>query len=502
MAIVSTILLFQPFHQKSKGDRNKIITYFLFFLNNKNFFMTKENIAGLRSSLRGKLIEPHDEDYHSARKVYNGMIDKCPALIAKCANVADVITAVNFARENNLLTAIRSGGHNGGGLGICDDGLVIDLSLMKGIHVDPFGKTVLVESGCTLGDVDHATHAFGLAVPSGIFSTTGIGGITLGGGLGHLTRHYGLTIDNLVEADVVLANGKFVKASAAENKDLFWALRGGGGNFGVVTSFVFKLQPADTVYAGPMLWELDESEEVLRWYQDLIRKAPDELNGFFAFLAVPPHAPFPEHLHKKKMCGVVWCYSGDLEKAEKVFEPIRNFKKPALDFVGPMPVPVLNSLFDGLMPPGLNWYWKADFVNELNDKAIDLHVKYGKELPTLLSTMHLYPIDGAAARVDKKDTAWNYRGTTWAMVIAGIDPDPANNGIITQWAKDYWEAVHPYSAGGAYVNFMMDEGEDRIKATYGDNYERLAAIKAKYDPENLFRVNQNIKPKIEKEVPA
>ena len=456
--------------------------------------LAEEKITQLKHSLRGRLIQSHDDDYHTARKVYNGMIDKSPLLIAKCAGVADVITCVNFARENKLLTAIRSGGHNGGGLGICDGGLVIDLGQMKGIHVDPIAKTAWVETGCTLGDVDHATHAFGLATPSGIFSTTGIGGITLGGGLGHLTRHYGLAIDNLVEANVVLADGSFVKASATNNPDLFWALRGGGGNFGVVTSFVFKLHPLSTVYGGPMLWELDEAEDVLRWYQGIIKNAPDELNGFFAFLSVPPGPPFPEHLHAKKMCGVVWCYSGDMEKAEKVFEPIRSFRKPALDFVGPIPVPVINSLFDAMLPSGLNWYWKADFVNELNDAAIAAHVKYGSEMPTMLSTMHLYPINGAASRISDTDTAWNYRGATWAMVIAGIDPDPTNNAKITEWAKDYWEALHPHSAGGAYVNFMMDEGEDRVKATYGDNYEKLAAVKTKYDPANLFRVNQNIKP--------
>jgi hypothetical protein len=462
--------------------------------------MTADSISQLKTSFRGKLIEQHDEEYHTARKVYNGMIDKRPALIAKCVDVADVITAVNFATANNLLTAIRSGGHNGGGLGTCDDGLVIDLSLMKGIHVDPFAKTVLVEAGCTLGDVDHATHAFGMAVPSGVFSTTGVGGITLGGGLGHLTRQYGLAIDNLLEAHTILADGSFVKANATENEDLFWALRGGGGNFGVVTSFLFQLQPANIVYAGPMLWELNESEEVLRWYQDFIKNAPEEINGFFAFLTVPPHPPFPEHLHLRKMCGIVWCYNGNMENAEKVFAPIRNFKKTALDFTGPMPVPVLNSMFDALMPPGLNWYWKADFFDELSKEAIEEHVKYGKQMPTPLSTMHLYPINGAASKVNKKDTAWNYRGTTWAMVIAGVDPDPANNDLLIKWARDYWEALHPWSAGGAYVNFMMDEGEDRVKATYGDNYSRLAAIKAKYDPGNLFRVNQNIKPAMKEEL--
>lgn len=464
--------------------------------------LSAETITQFKQTLRGKLIQPHDEEYDTARKVYNGMINKRPALIAKCVNVADVISAVKFGKENKLLIAVRSGGHNGGGLGICEGGLVIDLSLMKGIHVDAAEKTAWVESGCTLGDVDHATHAFGLATPSGIFSTTGIGGITLGGGLGHLTRHYGLAIDNLLEANVVLADGSVVKANAKSNPDLFWALRGGGGNFGIVTSFVFKLHSLSTVYAGPMLWELDESEAVLRWYQEQIKKAPDELNGFFAFLSVPPAPPFPEHLHLKKMCGVVWCFSGDLEKAEKIFAPIRSFKKPALDFVGPMPVPVVNSLFDALMPPGLNWYWKADFVNELSEEAIALHVQHGTQMPTPLSTMHLYPIDGVASRVGKKETAWNYRSATWAMVIAGIDPDPANNELISKWARDYWEALHPYSAGGAYVNFMMEEGEDRVKATYGDHYEKLAAIKAKYDPGNLFRVNQNIKPAVKETATA
>jgi hypothetical protein len=469
----------------------------IFLINlKKEVMLPEDKITQLKQALRGRLIQAHDEDYHTARKVYNGMIDKCPLLIAKCADVADVIATVNFARENDLLTAIRSGGHNGGGLGICDNGLVIDLSQMKGINVDPAAKTAWVEAGCTLGDVDHATHAFGLATPSGIFSTTGIGGITLGGGLGHLTRHYGLAIDNLLEANLVLADGSFVKANDTINSDLFWALRGGGGNFGVVTSFVFKLHTLSIIYGGPMLWELDEAEDVLRWYQDLIKSAPDELNGFFAFLCVPPGPPFPEHLHAKNMCGIVWCYSGDMERAEKVFEPIRNFRKPALDFVGPLPVPALNSMFDALMPPGLNWYWKADFVNDIGDEAIAQHLKYGGKLPTLLSTMHLYPINGAASRVSNKDTAWSYRSATWAMVIAGIDPDPANNDKITKWAKDYWEALHPYSAGGAYVNFMMEEGEDRVKATYRDNYEKLASIKAKYDAANLFRVNQNIKPEL------
>jgi len=437
---------------------------------------------------------PGDKDYDTARKVYNGMIDKRPAFIARCANVADVIEAVNFARGNQLVTAIRSGGHNGAGLGVCNDGLVIDLSGLKGIHIDPQARTAWVEAGNTLGDIDHATHAFGLAIPSGIFSTTGVGGITLGGGLGHLTRHFGLAIDNLLEANIILADGSFVKANDRENADLFWAIRGGGGNFGVVVSFLFRLQPVRTVYAGPMLWEMDEAANVLKWYREYIRNAPDEVNGFFAFLTVPAVAPFPEHLHGKKMCGIVWCYSGDPDKAGPFLQSIRSFREPALDFVGPLPLPALQSMFDGLYPPGYSWYWKGDYVNELTDEAIAIHLQYGAQLPTPLSTMHLYPINGAAARVGNKQTAWNYRSATWAMVIAGVDPDPANDELITAWARSYWQALHPHSAGGSYINFMMEEGDDRIKATYGDNYPRLEAIKRKYDPANLFCVNQNIKP--------
>jgi len=456
--------------------------------------LNETSINELKGKLRGSIIQPGDNDYESARKVYNAMIDKRPRLIARCVDVADVILCVNFARENKVLLSIRGGGHNAGGLGICDDGLVIDLGAIKYARVDPAAATVTAGGGCTWGDVDHATHAFGMAVPSGILSTTGVGGLTLGGGIGHLTRKFGLTIDNLLSADVVLASGDFVRASANENPDLFWALRGGGGNFGVVTAFTFKLHKVDVVYAGPMLYELSDTAEVMKWYRKFIINAPDDLNGWFAFLTVPPGPPFPENLHLKKMCGVIWCCTKSQSEAEKVFEPIRGFKKPALDFVGPIPQPALQSMFDPIYPPGLQWYWRADFVNELSDDAISQHVRFAQTMPTMHSTMHMYPINGAAARVGKTETAWNYRDANWAQVMVGVDPDPAKKGEISKWAKDYFDALHPFSAGGAYVNFMMDEGEDRVRATYGGNYQRLAEIKAKYDPTNLFRVNQNIKP--------
>ncbi len=451
-------------------------------------------IDEFKASLRGQLILPSDAAYTEACKVYNAMIHKKPAMIAKAADSADVVTCVNFARNNNLLLAIRGGGHNGGGLGTCDDGLVIDLSAIKYARVDVKNKTVRVGGGTTWGDVDHATHAYGMATPTGIISTTGVGGLTLGGGVGHLTRHYGLSIDNVLEADVVLADGSIVTCNKDEHPELFWAIMGGGGNFGVVTSFLFRLHPVKNVFTGPTLYELEKAGEVMRFYRDFITKAPEELNGFFAFLTVPPAPPFPEELHMKKMCGIVWHYSGPSDKAEKVFEPIKNFGSPALYGIMEIPHPAINSAFDALYPPGYQWYWRADFVNELNDKAIEQHIKFGNQLPSMWSTMHLYPIDGAAAKVGNTDTPWAYRKSKWAEVIVGVDPDPANAEKITKWTKSYFDALHPYSAGGAYVNFMMDEGQDRIKATYGENYDRLVKIKKKYDPDNLFRVNQNIKP--------
>ncbi|HXP72387.1 MAG TPA: FAD-binding oxidoreductase [Candidatus Dormibacteraeota bacterium] len=457
--------------------------------------MNDHAIAAFRASLRGELIEPGDAGYDAARKVYNAMIERRPRLIARCVDVADVMAAVKFGREQKLLVAIRGGGHNAGGLGVCDDGLVIDLSRMNYVRVDPKKKTVQVGGGALWRDVDHATHAFGLAVPSGIISTTGVAGLTLGGGMGYLTRRHGLTIDNLLAVEMVLADGRFVTASAKENSDLFWAVRGGGGNFGVVTSFLFKGQPVHTVYGGPMFWPLEDAAEMMRWYRDFIVKAPDDVYGFFAFHTIPPAAPFPENFHLKKMCGIVWCYTGPIKKAEKVFKAIRKFKAPAIDLAGPIPHPALQSLFDGLYPPGMQWYWKADFVRTLPDEAIAKHLKHAATLPTLQSTMHLYPINGAAGRVKRGATAWWHRDANWTEVIVGVDPDPGKKEEISAWAKEYWSALHPYSAGGAYINFMMDEGEERIRATYGKNYKRLAQIKKRYDPGNLFRVNQNIRPK-------
>ncbi len=409
--------------------------------------MDQTTISNFKSALRGELIIRGDSGYELARQVYNGMIDKRPSLIAICADVADVITAVRFGRENRLPVAVRCGGHNAAGLGICDDGLVIDLSPIRYTRVDPAARTVRVGGGCKWADVDHATHPFGLAVPSGVISTTGVGGLTLGGGLGHLTRKCGLTIDNLISADLVLADGKCVTASESENQDLFWAIRGGGGNFGVVTSFLFRAHSVHTNYSGPMFWDLEQVPEIMQWYRSFIVNAPEDINGFLAFLVVPPGPPFPEHLHNRKMCAIVWCCTGDLDRAEQALRPVRKAFPPQLDLVGPMPHPALQSMFDPIYPPGLQWYWRADFVNELSDQAIEQHSKYAARIPTMHSTMHLYPINGAAHRLGNNDTAWSYRDATWAQVIVGVDPDPANRDRITSWTKEYWDALHPIRPG-------------------------------------------------------
>ena len=458
--------------------------------------MTDQTVASFQQRLRGRLIQPADPDYDAARALYNGMIDKRPRLIARCADVADVMTAVNFARSEGLLLAIRGGGHNGPGLGSCDNGLVIDLSTMKGVHVDAGAQTVRVEPGCTSGDVDHATHPYGLAVPFGIVSSTGVAGLTLGGGTGYLTRKYGLTIDNLIEADVVLADGSVVTASAESHPDLFWAIRGGGGNFGVVTSFLFQAHPVSTVYAGPIFWDATHAAAVMRGYRDFMVSAPEDLGIFVGLKTVPSMDPFPREAWGKRACAIIGAYIGSADEGQRVLQPLLgSLPAPLFNWMSEMPVPAINALFDPFFPKGMQWYWKGDFVKALPDEAIDLHITQAANAPSDLSLMHLYPIDGAVHRVTKDATAWDAREARWSMVIAGIDPDPAKAVALMTWGRNYWKAVHPFNMGGAYINFMMDdEAQGRVQASYGENYGRLTTIKAKYDPDNLFRVNQNIPP--------
>jgi len=452
----------------------------------------------LRPLLRGEVITPGDATYDQARAVYNAMIDRRPAVIVACRDAADVRASVQFAVRHGIEIAVRGGGHNAGGLGVWDGALVVDLSQMRSVSVDPAAGTVRVDGGCVWSDVDHATVAFGMATPTGFLASTGVGGLALGGGIGYLSRRYGLTVDNLVSADVVLADGSFVTASADRHADLFWALRGGGGNFGVVTSFTFRCHPigeGGTIIGGPVLYDIADTAEVMRWYRELLPSLPEELSGWIALLTIPPAPPFPEELWGRKACGIVWCYTGPHDRADEVLAPVREFGSPLVVGLAPMPFTALQSAFDALYPAGLQWYWRADFFNDITDGAIEVHERFGAQLPTGHSTMHMYPIDGAASRVDEDATAFAYRDGGWAGVIVGVDPDPANAEAISTWTKEYWNALHPHSAGGAYVNFLMDdEGQDRVRTAYRGNYDRLARVKAAYDPGNVFHINQNIAP--------
>ncbi|MDQ3677048.1 MAG: FAD-binding oxidoreductase [Actinomycetota bacterium] len=448
----------------------------------------------LRASLRGELICAGDGGYDEARKVYNGMIDRRPTAIVRCADVADVIAAVGLARHDGRVLSVRGGSHSVPGFGTNDDGIVCDLSRMTGIRVDPERRTARAEGGCTWGDLDHATHAFGLATTGGIISTTGVAGLTLGGGIGHLARGHGLSCDNLVSADVVTAEGQLVTASEDENADLLWALRGGGGNFGVVTSLEYRLHPVREIYGGPIFYPVDRAGELMRFYREFIAQAPEELGAFFAFQIAPPLPFIPEDRHGETMCLIVACWTGPVDEGERAVAPLLEAAPVVAQHVGPMPYPALNGAFDALLPPGLQHYWKADFVRELTDDAIAAHVEHGPRVPCVEATMHLYPIDGACHRVASDATAFAYRDARFACVIAGMWPDPADNERNTRWVREYWDAIHPHSELGGYVNFMAGDDQDRIRDNYRGNYRRLVEIKHRYDPENLFRMNQNIDP--------
>ena len=455
--------------------------------------MATSALDGLTTAVKGRVVERGDSGYDDARALFNAMIDKHPAAIAYCVDDADVAAAIKFARGRGLRLAVRCGGHNGAGLASVDDGLVIDLSSMNAVTVDPGARMVRVHGGARFGEVDRATHEHGFAVPAGIISTTGVGGLTLGGGVGHRSRGAGLTIDNLVAATVVLADGSIVQTDLERDPDLFWAIRGGGGNFGVVTSFSFRGHPVTkTMQAGPVLYDIGDAAELLRWYRDFLPAQPEALTGFFAFLSIPPGPPFPEELHLRKVCGVVWCYNG--EDDSPALREARSWGTPLLDGIAPVPLPDWNSAFDAVYPAGDQWYWRGEFVSEIPDAAIEQHVAFGEAMPTWKCTMHLYPIDGAPSRVGSDEMAWAYRDAVWAQVIAGVDPDPANAGAIRDWAVSYSDAVRLYTLGTGYVNFQMQETGDKVRAMYGPNYDRLAQIKGHYDPDNAFSVNQNIVP--------
>jgi FAD/FMN-containing dehydrogenase len=456
--------------------------------------MARPTVDQLRERVRGDVIAPDDEAYEEARKVYNGMIDRRPAVVVRPVNAGDVIAAVNFARESEIDLAIRGGSHGVPGFGTCDGGVVVDLSRMKGVRVDPAKRTARAEGGATWGDVNAATHAFGLATTGGIVSTTGVGGLTLGGGIGYLARGLGLSCDNLISADVVTADGRLQVSNENVDADLFWALRGGGGNFGVVTSFEFKLEPINDVYGGPMFFELEDAGDVIRFYRDFIIDAPEQLGGFPAFQIAPPLPFIPEDRHGETFLAFVACWAGPLDEGEAALKPIHDVAPIVAEHVGPMPYPALNAAFDALYPPGLQHYWKANFVRELTDEAIEAHLAHGPTVPVVNSTVHIYSINGACHRVAPDATAFAYRDATFATVIAGMWPDPSANEANIKWVRDYYDATAPLSEEGGYINFMAEDDQSRIKANYKGNYDRLVDVKRKYDPDNLFHLNQNIKP--------
>jgi FAD/FMN-containing dehydrogenase len=458
-------------------------------------FEQKRHVESLKKRFRGELVTPAHAGYDEARALYNALIDKRPEVIVRCLDADDVIAALDFAHESGLPLAVRGGGHNGAGLGSVDGGIVLDFSRMKQVHVDPTTRVVNVAPGCTQAEVDAATSAHGLAVPAGIVGSTGIAGLTLGGGHGYLSRRHGLTVDNLLEAEVVMSDGRKLVASATENEDLFWALRGGGGNFGVVTRFTFRAQPIATVYGGPIFWPLEHARTVLEVYRDYLPAAPRRLCPFLGLKRIPAAPPFPEALWGQPVCAIISCYDGPASEGARAVDVIRKaLPPPLIDGMHEMPFLALQGLFDPLLPKGLGWYWKGDFVKELTDRAIDAHLDHASRIPGG-SIMHLYPVDGAVHEVASDATAFGCRDARWSMVIAGITPAVHEAPAITKWAKDYFTALHPLNPGGGYVNFMMaDEGRERVRAAYGKNFERLTRMKAKYDPENFFRVNQNIPP--------
>jgi len=456
--------------------------------------MSTLTIDQLRSSIHGGVITADDDGYDEARRVYNAMIDKRPRVVVRPADTQDVVCAVQYARENDVDLAVRGGSHSVPGFGTCDDGIVVDLSSMREVVVDPQASRARARGGATWGDFNAATHHYGLATTGGIISTTGVGGLTLGGGIGYLDRGQGLSCDNLVSAEVVTADGRMLTADEHQNEDLLWALRGGGGNFGIVTSFEFRLSPVKDVYGGPIFFDLDRGRDVLQFFREFIVDAPEQLGGFPGFQVAPPLPFLPAERHGDPLAVIVACWSGPMEEGEKAVQPFRDVAPIVGEMVGPMPYPALNGMFDALVPPGLQHYWKANFNSELTDEAIEGHLQHAPGLPAVNSTVHLYPINGACHRVAPGDTAFAYRDATFATVIAGMWPDPAENEKNTQWVRDYYDATAPYSESGGYVNFMSGDDQGRIKSNYRDNYERLVQVKRSYDPDNVFHVNQNIAP--------
>jgi FAD/FMN-containing dehydrogenase len=458
----------------------------LYELKDTNGIVVDQNrIKRFQAAFRGEMIQPGDFSYEKARKIWNANIDKHPGIIARCAGVADVIAAVSFARENELLVAVRGGGHNVSGRALCDGGIVIDLAGMKGIHVNAKNRTARVQGGATLGDLDRETHVFGLAVPAGIVSKTGIAGLALGGGVGWLVRKYGLTCDNALSFDIVTADGKPRVASANEHEDLFWALRGGGGNFGVVTSFEFRAHPVSTVLGGLVIYPRDRAVEVLRFYRDFTQSAPDELTAYAALLHTPEGMP---------AVAVAACYCGDLAKGGQVLRPLRSFSLPIVNTIQPLPFPQMQTLLDAAFPAGNDNYWKSTFLRELSDDAIVALVEHANRATSPLTAVVIEYYGGVASRVKADETAFAQRQAQYSIAFLAQWTDPAESQLHIEWARASFESIRPFSSGAYYLNYLGEEREDAIKAAFGLNYDRLVAVKKKYDPNNFFCLNQNIEP--------
>jgi FAD binding domain/Berberine and berberine like len=445
-----------------------------------------------RASLRGHLLHTGEDGYEEARTIWNGMIDRRPALIARCAGTADVISCVQFARAHHLLLAVRGGGHGVAGHAVCEGGLMIDLSRMKSVRVDPVRRTARAEPGLTWGEFDYETQAFGLATTGGQISTTGIAGLTLGGGWGYLARTYGLACDNLLSVDVVTADGQLRTASATNYADLFWGVRGGGGNFGVVTSFEYQLHPVGPVLAGVLIHPFEKAKEVLTCYRDFTRTAPDALASGAVLLTMPDGTP---------AAGVVVCYHGPLDEGERVLKPLRAFGSPLADQIGPMPYTAAQQLVDAFYPPGLQEYWKSSFLTEISDAAIDTMIAHCAHRPSPLCHVVIeHTLGGAVSRIDTDATAFNHRDVQYSFLSLGVCTGPAEAETCIRWARECWDAMQPFSTGSVYVNYLgreADEGAERIQAAYGaEKYQRLVALKNTYDPTNLFRLNQNIQPTV------
>ena len=456
-----------------------------------------EAIQAFAATVRGRVFVSGDEGYDEARAIWNGLIDRRPALIVQCTGAADVVDAVNFAREHDLVLSVKGGGHNVAGNAVNDGGLVIDLSAMRGVHVDPSTQTVRVQGGATLGDLDRETQLFGLAVPAGVVSTTGVAGLTLHGGTGHLRRKHGLSIDSLISVDIVTADGRIRTASASENEDLFWAVRGAGSNFGVVTSFEFRAHPVGPmVMVGAIFYPFDDVSRLLRAWRDYVTTAPDELSSIVLLWSVPPGEPFPPEHHGKPALVVAGCYSGSVEDGEPVVQPLRELGQPLIDVSGPWPWLGLQSGFDALFPKGGFYYWKSRSLAELTDEAIDVIADFGAHRPSPLTDIVVWHQGGAMSRVTESETAYGGRDAAFLVTGEASWDDPALNDTAIAWGRAFWEAIGPHSTGGLYLNFagLGEEKEALVRAGYGANYERLAALKAKYDPTNLFRMNLNIAP--------